>query len=75
MHCIDSPSAPEKPPSAYVTFSNDVREDVKDKSFTEIARIVGDRWKQLDEPTKAVSLSSKFASFTDGLNPAPFADL
>jgi hypothetical protein len=41
--------APELPASAYVIFSNQVRETMKGQnlSFTEIAKIVGDRWKVL----------------------------
>ncbi|KAI8456346.1 hypothetical protein BY996DRAFT_6412455 [Phakopsora pachyrhizi] len=43
-------NAPEKPLSAYVLFSNTVRESLKGKNltFTEIARIVGEKWKNLD---------------------------
>ncbi|KAF2684839.1 hypothetical protein K458DRAFT_301407 [Lentithecium fluviatile CBS 122367] len=41
--------APERPPSAYVIFSNQVRETLKgqDLSFTEIAKVVGERWQVL----------------------------
>ncbi|KAL6709760.1 hypothetical protein ACN47E_001189 [Coniothyrium glycines] len=41
--------APERPPSAYVIFSNQVRESLKgqDLSFTEIAKVVGERWQIL----------------------------
>jgi len=41
--------APERPPSAYVIFSNQMREVLKgqDLSFTEIAKIVGERWQVL----------------------------
>lgn len=41
--------APERPPSAYVIFSNQVRELLKgqDLSFTEIAKVVGERWQVL----------------------------
>lgn len=47
-------NAPERPPSAYVIFSNKVREEVKDQnlSFTQIARLVGDRWQKLDPAGK-----------------------
>ncbi|KEF62769.1 uncharacterized protein A1O9_00742 [Exophiala aquamarina CBS 119918] len=47
-------NAPERPPSAYVIFSNKVREEVKDQSlsFTQIAKLVGDRWQKLDPPGK-----------------------
>lgn len=42
-------NAPERPPSAYVIFSNQVREALKgqDLSFTEIAKVVGERWQVL----------------------------
>ncbi|ORX96274.1 HMG-box [Basidiobolus meristosporus CBS 931.73] len=42
-------NAPEKPPSAYVMFSNKIRGEFKDQnmSFTEMAKVVGDRWKTL----------------------------
>ncbi|KAF2749471.1 HMG-box, partial [Sporormia fimetaria CBS 119925] len=42
--------APERPPSAYVIFSNMVRERLKDEnlSFTEIAKKVGEMWQVLD---------------------------
>ncbi|XPS79531.1 hypothetical protein M3J09_011512 [Ascochyta lentis] len=42
-------NAPERPPSAYVIFSNQVRELLKgqDLSFTEIAKVVGERWQVL----------------------------
>ena len=47
-------NAPDRPPSAYVIFSNKIREDVKDQnlSFTQIAKLVGDRWQKLDSPGK-----------------------
>ncbi|KAF2280711.1 uncharacterized protein EI97DRAFT_453962 [Westerdykella ornata] len=43
-------NAPDRPPSAYVIFSNQVRETLKgqDLSFTEIAKVVGERWQVLD---------------------------
>lgn len=42
-------NAPERPPSAYVIFSNQVRELLKGQelSFTEIAKVVGERWQVL----------------------------
>lgn len=41
--------APERPPSAYVIFSNQMRENLKGQelSFTEIAKVVGERWQVL----------------------------
>uniref|UniRef100_A0A0S1MJ97 HMG box domain-containing protein n=1 Tax=Phakopsora pachyrhizi TaxID=170000 RepID=A0A0S1MJ97_PHAPC len=49
-HAKPDLNAPEKPLSAYVLFSNTVRESLKGKNltFTEIARIVGEKWKNLD---------------------------
>ncbi|GAB7345397.1 hypothetical protein MBLNU457_3738t1 [Dothideomycetes sp. NU457] len=46
--------APERPPSAYVIFSNQMREVLKgqDLSFTEIAKLVGERWQGLDLASK-----------------------
>lgn len=43
-------NAPDRPPSAYVIFSNLVREQLKgqDLSFTEIAKRVGERWQVVD---------------------------
>ncbi|KAJ9645147.1 hypothetical protein H2199_003151 [Coniosporium tulheliwenetii] len=42
-------NAPERPASAYVIFSNDMREVLKGQelSFTEIAKTVGERWQVL----------------------------
>ncbi|KAF2759323.1 hypothetical protein EJ05DRAFT_527525 [Pseudovirgaria hyperparasitica] len=41
--------APERPPSAYVIFSNQMREELKGQelTFTEIAKVVGERWQVL----------------------------
>ncbi|KIW17461.1 hypothetical protein PV08_04655 [Exophiala spinifera] len=58
-------NAPERPPSAYVIFSNKVRDEVKDQnlSFTQIAKLVGDRWQKLDparkEPFEAQANAAK----------------
>ncbi|BFZ62746.1 hypothetical protein YB2330_003856 [Saitoella coloradoensis] len=57
-HPKTDPNAPEKPASAYVVFANSVREELKKDvannslSFTDIAKIVGDRWKLLDPEEK-----------------------
>ncbi|KAL1914573.1 uncharacterized protein VTP21DRAFT_8198 [Calcarisporiella thermophila] len=53
-HAKPDPHAPIKPPSAYVMFANKVREELKGRilSFTEIAKIVGDRWKSLSPKEK-----------------------
>ncbi|KAM7191550.1 hypothetical protein V8F20_009264 [Naviculisporaceae sp. PSN 640] len=47
-------NAPERPPSAYVLFSNKMREDLKGRnlSFTEIAKLVGENWQSLSEQEK-----------------------
>ncbi|BFZ53235.1 hypothetical protein PYCC9005_000258 [Savitreella phatthalungensis] len=47
-------NAPSRPPSAYVLFSNQVREEKKgaDCSFSELAKIVGERWKHMDRAEK-----------------------
>ncbi|CAO3662636.1 unnamed protein product [Rhizopus stolonifer] len=47
-------NAPVKPPSAYVTFSNSARAQLKDRnlSFSEVAKIVGDRWRNLEPREK-----------------------
>ncbi|MCJ1412902.1 hypothetical protein MMC19_007002 [Ptychographa xylographoides] len=57
--------APERPPSAYVIFSNKVREDLKSQnlSFTDIAKRVGEQWQLLGaeekEPYETQALSGK----------------
>ncbi|KAG2180443.1 hypothetical protein INT44_003447 [Umbelopsis vinacea] len=53
-HAKPDKNAPIKPPSAYVMFSNDVRKELKDynMSFTELARIVGNRWKNIESTIK-----------------------
>ncbi|KAI9873594.1 MAG: hypothetical protein M1830_010815 [Pleopsidium flavum] len=47
-------NAPERPPSAYVLFSNKIREGLKDHhlSFTDIAKRVGERWQALSPDEK-----------------------
>ncbi|KAF2200741.1 hypothetical protein GQ43DRAFT_472412 [Delitschia confertaspora ATCC 74209] len=47
-------NAPGRPPSAYVIFSNQVRESLKGQalSFTEMAKIVGEKWQVLPAPEK-----------------------
>ncbi|KAJ6446244.1 High mobility group, superfamily [Purpureocillium lavendulum] len=53
-------NAPERPPSAYVLFSNKMREDLKGQSltFTEIAKLVGENWQSLD-PTEKETYESQ----------------
>jgi hypothetical protein len=47
-------NAPERPPSAYVLFSNKMREELKGRnlSFTEIAKLVGENWQSLTAAEK-----------------------
>jgi hypothetical protein len=58
-------SAPERPPSAYVIFSNKMREELKGRnlSFTEIAKLVGENWQNLSpgekEPYEQEAFSAK----------------
>lgn len=58
-------NAPERPPSAYVIFSNKMREDLKGRnlSFTEIAKLVGENWQNLTpaekEPYEQQAFSAK----------------
>ncbi|KAJ9655512.1 hypothetical protein H2198_005602, partial [Neophaeococcomyces mojaviensis] len=61
--------APEKPPSAYVLFSNKVREEVKHEnlSFTDIARLVGERWQKLS-PAQKEPFETHAASLKDTYN-------
>lgn len=62
-------NAPEKPPSAYVLFSNKVREEVKSEnlSFTEIARLVGERWQKLN-PAEKESFESHASALKETYN-------
>ncbi len=58
-------NAPERPPSAYVIFSNKMREELKGRnlSFTEIAKLVGENWQNLapaeKEPYEQQAFSAK----------------
>ncbi|KAI1103347.1 hypothetical protein F4804DRAFT_342595 [Jackrogersella minutella] len=47
-------NSPERPPSAYVLFSNKMREDLKGQNltFTEIAKLVGENWQNLTRDEK-----------------------
>lgn len=47
-------NAPKRPPSAYIMFSNDMRAKINDKSktFTEMAKTIGELWKNLDPNKK-----------------------
>lgn len=53
-HAKPDRNAPIKPPSAYIMFSNDARAELKNQnlSFAELAKIVGDQWKNLSHVEK-----------------------
>ncbi|KAF9879255.1 hmg box protein [Colletotrichum karsti] len=58
-------NAPERPPSAYVLFSNKMRDELKGRNltFTEIAKLVGEHWQNLSpgekEPYETSALKAK----------------
>jgi hypothetical protein len=56
-------NAPERPPSAYVIFSNKMRDDLKGRnlSFTEIAKLVGENWQSLSPAEKEPYEQAAFA--------------
>jgi len=64
-HPKSDKNAPERPPSAYVTFSNKIREEneVKRLSFTVITKLVGESWQRLSpsekEPYKQQAFTTK----------------
>lgn len=47
-------NAPKRPPSAYIMFSNDMRAKInnKSKTFSEMAKTIGEEWKKLDPNKK-----------------------
>ncbi|CAO3668883.1 unnamed protein product [Rhizopus stolonifer] len=53
-HAKPDRNAPIRPPSAYIMFSNDSRMKLKDQklSFAELAKIVGDQWKNMSSSEK-----------------------
>jgi hypothetical protein len=57
-------NAPERPPSAYVIFSNKMREDLKGRnlSFTEIAKLVGENWQSLPAGEKEIYEGQAFVA-------------
>ncbi|KAL1921847.1 uncharacterized protein VTP21DRAFT_10489 [Calcarisporiella thermophila] len=63
-HAKPDPNAPVKPPTAYVMFANTVRAELgrePNLSFSDIAKIVGNRWQALEsnEREKYESAASK----------------
>ena len=57
-------NAPERPPSAYVIFSNRMREELKGRnlSFTEIAKLVGENWQHLSPAEKETYEQQAFSA-------------
>lgn len=53
-HPKSDQNAPERPYSAYVLFSNHLREQLKDQnlSFTDLSKVVGEQWQQLSRDQK-----------------------
>ncbi|KAL8838748.1 MAG: hypothetical protein Q9170_001997 [Blastenia crenularia] len=53
-HPKPDPNAPQRPPSAYLLFSNALRDDLKEHSlsFTDKSKVVGDRWQSMPEAAK-----------------------
>lgn len=62
-------NAPERPPSAYVIFSNRMREELKGRnlSFTEIAKLVGENWQNL-APAEKETYEQQAASAKERYN-------
>lgn len=62
-------NAPERPPSAYVLFSNKMRDDLKGRNltFTEIAKLVGENWQSLS-PTEKEPFESQAQKAKDKYN-------
>lgn len=54
-HPKPDPKAPQRPPTAYVLFSNALREEIKDQplSFVEKSKIAGDRWDKMSESERS----------------------
>lgn len=63
-HPKSDENAPERPPSAYVIFSNKIREDLKHQqlSFTDIAKRVGENWQNLPPTEKEPYETEAFAA-------------
>lgn len=57
-------NAPERPPSAYVIFSNKTREQLKGRNltFTEIAKLVGEKWQNLSSCEKELYEKQAFTA-------------
>ncbi|EKD02756.1 nonhistone protein 6 [Trichosporon asahii var. asahii CBS 8904] len=50
------PNAPKRPPSAYLLFQNDIREEIRQAHpgmpYKEVLSVIANRWKDLDEPAR-----------------------
>ncbi|ORY35458.1 high mobility group box domain-containing protein [Naematelia encephala] len=55
---IKDPNAPKRPPSAYILFQNEVREEIRKKNpempYKEVLGIISQMWKDLPETAKKV---------------------
>lgn len=53
------PNAPKRPPSAYLLFQNEIREDMrqryKDLTYSEVLGKISEAWKALTEEQRKVS--------------------
>lgn len=56
------PNAPKRPPSAYLLFQNEIREDMrqryKDLTYSEVLGKISEAWKALTEEQRKVSIRS-----------------
>lgn len=52
------PNAPKRPPSAYLLFQNDIRDEIRgahpQMPYKEVLSVIANRWKELDEPARKV---------------------
>lgn len=56
---IRDPNAPKRPPSAYILFQNEVRDDIRTSNpgmpYKDVLQIISQRWKELPDSEKKVS--------------------
>lgn len=54
------PNAPKRPPSAYLIFQNDVRENIRKSNpsmpYKEVLSLIAHRWKELSDDQKRVGV-------------------
>ncbi|WVQ81915.1 hypothetical protein IAT38_004042 [Cryptococcus sp. DSM 104549] len=67
---VKDPNAPKRPPSAYILYQNEVREDIRNNNagmpYKEVLGIVASKWKELSEDQKKIyedAYQSALASF------------